>query len=122
MARQLTKKQKAFADKKLEIGKGVQAALETYNTTDYSTAGNIASENLKKPKIIEYLEGQASAVANNMVRLALKARNEQVQVNAGKDVLDRAGYKTADKLKVEGNLFEALNEIINERRNKATDK
>ncbi len=35
---------------------GVQAALANYDTEDYSTAGMIASENLKKPKIIQALE------------------------------------------------------------------
>ena len=52
----LTKKQKAHADKYLETWNATQAALEVYDTTDYSTAWNIASDNLKKPKIRAYLE------------------------------------------------------------------
>ena len=32
-------------------GNGVKTALEVYDTEDYNTAGAIASENLKKPKI-----------------------------------------------------------------------
>lgn len=32
---------------------GVHAALNNYDTTSYNTAGAIASENLKKPKIVE---------------------------------------------------------------------
>lgn len=97
MSRNITKKQKIFADEYLDTGNGTQSALKAYNTNDYNTASVISSENLEKPKIIRYLEDNAGAVASNMIRLALKAKNEQVQVNAGKDVLDRAGYKPTEK-------------------------
>lgn len=93
----LTKKQAEFVKEYLDTGNGVQSALKAYNTTDYSTAGNIASENLNKPKIVEYLTSQAEKVASNMVRLALNAERESDQISAGKDVLDRAGYKPVDK-------------------------
>ena len=97
MARKLSKKEKGFIKDYLDTGNGTQSALKNYDTTDYMTAASIASENLKKPKIIEYLESQASAVSANMVRLALNAEAESVQVSAGKDVLDRAGYKPIEK-------------------------
>ena len=93
----LTKKQAEFVKEYLDTGNGVQSALNAYNNTDYSTAGNIASENLNKPKIVEYLTSQAEKVASNMVRLALNAERESDQISAGKDVLDRAGYKPVDK-------------------------
>lgn len=57
MARGLTHKEKGFV---LDIANGetgVQAAFNNYDTESYSTAGNIASENLDKPKIIEALKG-----------------------------------------------------------------
>lgn len=97
MARKITKKQKEFADEYLETGNGVKAALKAYGTDDYNTAGVIAHENLNKPKIIEYFESVSSNVAANMYKLALSAESEQVQVSAGKDVLDRAGYKPVDR-------------------------
>lgn len=56
MARGLTHKEKGFV---LDIANGetgVQAAFNNYDTESYSTAGNIASENLDKPKIIEALK------------------------------------------------------------------
>ena len=53
-------KEKAFADKYIETGNGTQSALEVYDTDDYHTAGGIASENLKKPKIIDYIESKLS--------------------------------------------------------------
>ena len=103
----LTKKQAEFVKEYLDTGNGVQSALKAYDTEDYSTAGNIASENLKKPKILEYLESVADKVASNMYHLALNAESEQVQLGAGKDILDRAGYKPVDKSELsnpDGNL------------------
>lgn len=93
----LTKKEKGFADDYLETGNGTQAALNNYDTEDINTAASIASQNLRKIKITTYLEQSATAVANNIVRLALNAESEQVQLAAGKDVLDRAGYKPVEK-------------------------
>lgn len=48
-----TLKQKQFVKKYIETGNGTQAALETYNTAKPSVAANIASENLRKPQVIE---------------------------------------------------------------------
>lgn len=53
MADNLSKKEKGFIKDYLETGNGVQSALNNYDTEDYSTAGVIAHENLKKPKIIK---------------------------------------------------------------------
>lgn len=46
-----SKKEKGFIKDYIETGNGVQSALKNYDTNDYNTAGVIASENLKKPKI-----------------------------------------------------------------------
>lgn len=96
MAR-LTKKQKEFADKYLETGNATQSALEAYDTDDPNTAGVIGHENLRKPKIIAFFEEKADTVANNIYRLALAAENENVQLRAGQDILDRAGYKPIER-------------------------
>lgn len=56
MARKLTHKEKGFVQDIVKGETGVQAALNNYNTKDYSTAGAIASENLKKPKIVQALQ------------------------------------------------------------------
>ena len=95
--KKLTKKQKEFADEYLDTGNGTQSALKTYDTVDYDTANQIAVENLQKPTVIEYLQQHASAISANMVRLALGAESERDQITAGKDVLDRSGYKPVDK-------------------------
>lgn len=103
MSRRITKKQKAFADEYLETGNGLRSALKVYNTTKPDTAKVIASENLTKPNVLEYLQGIAYSVANHMETLAFKAKSENVQQLASKDILDRSGYKATDKLQLSGN-------------------
>lgn len=93
----LTKKQKGFADDYLDTGNGTLSAKRNYDVANEHVAAVIAAENLKKPEIRAYLEQNASAVASNMVRLALGAKKESDQIAAGKDVLDRAGYKPVEK-------------------------
>lgn len=96
----LTKKQEIFVKEYLDTGNGTQAALEAYDTDNPRVAAAIASENLTKPNIIEYLQSKAEVVASNMFKLAISAESEQVQVTAGKDILDRAGYKPVEKAEI----------------------
>lgn len=56
MSTKLTKKEKGFVKDYAKTGNGVESALANYDTKDYSTAGVIAHENLKKPKIQQALE------------------------------------------------------------------
>lgn len=49
----LSHKEKGFISDIIKGETGVQSALKNYDTDDYMTAANIASENLKKPKIID---------------------------------------------------------------------
>lgn len=93
----LTKKEKDFAKEYLETGNGVQSVLKTYDTEDYSTAASIATENLKKPKVKEYLESKAEKAAEFVFQLAESAETESVRLGASKDILDRAGFKPVDK-------------------------
>jgi phage terminase small subunit len=93
----LTPKQKEFADEYLETGNGVQSALSVYDTEDYSTAGNIASENLKKPKVQQYLENNAEQAALRVIELSKQDENLPVALNASKDILDRAGFKPVER-------------------------
>ena len=55
MATKLTKKQRGFVKDYVETGNGTEAALKNYDTKDPNTAGVIASENLRKPKIQDAL-------------------------------------------------------------------
>ena len=48
----LTIKERKFVKNYIKNdGNGVKSALESYDTTDYKTASNIASTNLDKPRI-----------------------------------------------------------------------
>lgn len=93
----LTRKQKGFAIDYLETGNGTQAARKNYNVANDKVASVIAAENLAKPSIRAFLEENARNVASNMVHLALNAKKESDQIAAGRDVLDRAGYKPVEK-------------------------
>lgn len=58
--KKLYPKEKAFADKYIETGNGTQSALEVYDTEEENVAANIAHQNLRKPKIIDYIESKLS--------------------------------------------------------------
>lgn len=62
MSRGLTKKEKGFVKDYVRTGNGTQSVLKNYDTTDYSTAGMIASENLNKPKIQEAIQSLADRI------------------------------------------------------------
>jgi len=88
----LTKKQKGFADDYMTLGNGTRAALKNYETIDNSTAGAIASENLRKPNIVQYIEDNAKDAMSRIVELSMTAKNEGTKYIANKDIVDRAGY------------------------------
>lgn len=93
----LTKKEKGFADDYIEHGNGTKAALEHYDTDSENVAGAIASQNLRKQKIREYLEEKSETAASVIFQLATSSENDAVRLGASKDILDRAGFKPVDK-------------------------
>lgn len=95
--RPLSVKQRKWADKRLETGNGTQAALEVYDTEDYNTAAVISSENIKKPNVKAYLESKAERAAEIVFDIAENGENDNVRLGASKDILDRAGFKQAEK-------------------------
>ena len=106
-----------FVEEYLKRKNATRAALASYNTTDYSTAANIGSENLKNPNIIAFLELAAEEAAGNIMKLAQTAENETVRLNANRDILDRAGYEPIKKVDLTSKgkqLPTAINIIANE--------
>lgn len=74
----------------------------------------------KKPEFIEALEKYQTKFLNSMTSEAMRtlksllmAENENVRLSAAKDILDRNGYKPADKqeIKLDGDI--GLNERLN---------
>lgn len=60
-SKQLTLKQKTFADEYLTNGgNATQASLKVYNAKNYNTAHVIAAENLQKPTILSYIREQTN--------------------------------------------------------------
>lgn len=97
MSRQITKKQKDFADEYLKTGNGTKSALSTYETDSENMAAVIASTNIRKDKIQRYIEDKAEHSAENIVELGNQRDNLPVALGANKDILDRAGFKPIDK-------------------------
>lgn len=117
MKTKLTLKQKTFVEEYLKRKNATKAALAVYDTTDYSTASNIGSDNLRNPKIIAFLEEAAEEAAGNIMKLAQSAKNETVRLNANRDILDRAGYEPVKKVDLTSKgkkLPAAINIIANE--------
>lgn len=97
MATKLTKKQKLFANEYIDTGNGLQSALVAYDTKDPNTAAMIASENLTKPNVKEYIESHAEEAASMIYQLSQKSEQDNIRLSASKDILDRAGYGAVNK-------------------------
>ena len=89
----------------MKMARFAQAYLDTGNITKsakmagYSekSAHVIGNETLKKPTVRALIEQYSHKSIKNMNKLANKAKSEQVQYYANKDILDRAGYRPADE-------------------------
>lgn len=92
MARKITHKQRKFADSYLQHGNGTQAVLAVYDTTDPAVAAPMASENLSKPNVRQYLEDRAHVAASIVFQLANHGESDNIKLAASKDILDRAGF------------------------------
>lgn len=115
----LTKKERGFAKDYLETGNGVQSALDNYDVTSYSSAGAIASQNLKKLKIQQYLADKAEDASTMIYKLSQEGEAEAIRLSASKDIMDRAGYKPIEKSQsVNVNIEAAASPLIEELSNK----
>ena len=103
--RRITKKQMALVDTIVAKGCSIkEASIEAgYATGD---AGRVtASKTLRLPHIQEYMQQRiresigmnATIASRKVLDLASSAKSEYVQLEASKDILDRAGYKPVDK-------------------------
>jgi len=92
----LTENEKKLADLTLVGVSGQEAALIVYNTSNPASARSIASEVLAKPGVRAYLESVAGEAAEIVMGHARNRKSGMVSLVAAKDVLDRAGFKTAE--------------------------
>lgn len=99
----LTKKQKDFCDDYLIHWIGAKAAMKAYEIKSTKnpnvTAANIASDNLGKANIQEYINGNAQKAASVIMELLVNKKTPaHVRLQASKDVLDRAWYKPIERV------------------------
>jgi|TARA_R100000657_G_scaffold16184_1_gene12030 phage terminase small subunit len=107
---ELTAKQKKLVDTIVTTGcsiteAGIIAGYSTKKNKD--TARVIASRTLRIPKVQQYMMRQVSSqiglgavtASNKLIKLAESAKSEYVQLEASKDILDRVGLRTAEKIK-----------------------
>jgi phage terminase small subunit len=117
MSDKLTKKQKAFADKLIANPKmsATVAALETYGKPDkpttYGTAGTIATQNLKEPKVLKYLNKHLDKaeitvldVMQNSSQLKDEPAHAAIALKAADSVIDRLMGKATQRIEQQTNV------------------
>ena len=106
---ELTEKQKKLVDTIVTTGCSIKDAAKTagYSSKGSEEAGRVsASRTLRLPKVQSYMQqvvaqtlglGAVSA-SRKMIELSSGARSEYVQLEASRDILDRAGLKAPDRI------------------------
>jgi len=106
---ELTDKQKRLVDTIVTTGCTITEAskIAGYSTrTSNESARVSASRTLRIPKVQRYMMECVSrtiglgavTASNKLIHLANKARSEYVQLEASKDILDRVGLRTPEKI------------------------
>ena len=102
----VTEKQKKLVDTLVAKGCSVKQASEEAGYAQGESGRVSASKALKTPHVQQYMMQQiadsiginATIASNKLLRLASGAKSEYVQLEASKDILDRAGFKAPDKV------------------------
>ena len=102
----ITEKQKKLVDTLVAKGCSVKQASEEAGYAQGESGRVSASKALKTPHVQQYMMQQiadsiginATIASNKLLRLASGAKSEYVQLEASKDILDRAGFKAPDKV------------------------
>jgi phage terminase small subunit len=105
VAKTLTGKQMALVDTLVAEGCTIKEAAKKAGYADGESGRVTASKALKLPHVQQYmmqavtetLGVNATFAASKLLKLASGAKSEYVQLEASKDILDRAGFKPADK-------------------------
>jgi phage terminase small subunit len=110
----LTKKQTTLVDTIVATGCSVTEASAKSGYAAGESGRVTASKTLRLPHVQEYMQQRiresiglnATIASRKVLDLASSAKSEYVQLEASKDILDRAGYKPVDKAMhlVQGNI------------------
>ena len=101
----LTDKQTKLVDTLVATGCSITEAAKIAGYASGDSGRVTASKALKVPHVQEYkmrciqdsIGMNATIASSKLVRLAQGAKSEYVQLEASKDILDRAGFKAPDK-------------------------
>jgi len=101
----LTVKQTALVDTLVASGCSIKEAAAQAGYADGESGRVSASKALRLPHVQQYMMTRvgetlglnATTAAAKLVSLAQGARSEYVQLEASKDILDRAGFKPVDR-------------------------
>ena len=101
----LTEKQTALVEHLVSNGGTIKDAAHVAGYAEGETGRVSASKALAKPHVEAYIMQivrdeigvKATLAAHQVARLATTAKSEYVQLEASKDILDRAGLKAPDK-------------------------
>lgn len=110
----LTKKQKSLVDTIVAFGCSIKEASAKAGYAEGEAGRVTASKTLRLPHVQEYMQQvvrqsigiNATIASKRVLDLAQSAKSEYVQLEASKDILDRAGYKPVEKSMslVQGNI------------------
>jgi len=105
----LTNKQKALVDTIVATGCSIKEAAEKagYSSKGSKEAARVsASRTLRLPKVQQYMQQRiaqtlglgAVSASKRLIELSTGARSEYVQLEASRDILDRVGLRSPDKV------------------------
>ena len=110
----LTKKQTALVDTIVAFGCSITEASRKAGYAEGESGRVTASKAFRLPHVQEYMQQvvrqsigiNATIASKRVLDLAQSAKSEYVQLEASKDILDRAGYKPVEKSMslVQGNI------------------
>ena len=103
--KKLTKKQMALVDTIVANGCTIKEASVLAGYAEGESGRVTASKTLKLPHVQQYMMQvvsesiglSATTASHRILTLARGAKSEYVQLEASKDILDRAGFKAPDK-------------------------
>ena len=101
----LTEKQRRLVDTLVATGCSITEASQIAGYATGDSGRVTASKALKLPHVQDYMMRcinesigmNATIASSKLVKLAKGAKSEYVQLEASKDILDRAGFKAPDK-------------------------
>jgi len=107
--KKLTDKQTRLVDTLVALGCSVTQAAKEAGYAEGESGRVSASKALRQPHVQQYMMQRvseqlgmnATVAAAKVLKLASGAKSEYVQLEASKDILDRAGFKPIDRSQVQ---------------------